>query len=466
MTIKRRIFVSNILMIVVPVLLLALFAFLMWLISIGRIGLYGGRDLSHRQILSAVKGIERKFSQWDGDAASLQSEIDVLNAELNKIHVAVSIIPNGAASHSEAIDNAVAQLIGAADEEGAPESVQISISMHDMNGFTLVIASDESDGGDEEPDGLFKPGITLLVAVIAIIMVTNAVLTGIMYRHIIEPLNTLVDGVHEIRDGNLLFRIAYTTQDEFAPICNDFNVMAERLYEMVRTRQKDEESRKELIAGISHDLRTPLTAIKAYVEGIEKGVASTPALKKKYIDTIKGKTEDLAHIIDQLFLFSKLDLEEFPLLIEPIRLDEMIGNLLDEIGEEYAKKGLVIAWSGTSEAVTIRADRQWLRNVVVNVAENSVQYKNKAMGHMRVSLRADDDVAVLRMEDDGPGVPPQTLRSLFDVFYRSDPARNAKGSGLGLAIAAKVMRKMGGRIWAENAGAAGGLAVVLSFPAV
>ena len=117
-----------------------------------------------------------------------------------------------------------------------------------------------------------------------------------------------------------------------------------RLFDMVNARQKDEENRKELIAGISHDLRTPLPSIKAYIEGSEKGVSSTPQAQQKYIDTIKNKVSDMEHIINQLFMFSKLDIGEFPLRLETVDIVEVIGNFINESASEYKEKGLFISF--------------------------------------------------------------------------------------------------------------------------
>lgn len=114
-------------------------------------------------------------------------------------------------------------------------------------------------------------------------------------RSITTPLDALVHGVRQIRDGNLEYRIEYDGKDEFAQVVDDFNEMAQRLQDMVNARQKDDENRRALIAGISHDLRTPLTSIKGYVEGLEKGVANSPQMRREYLDTIRQKTDDLEH---------------------------------------------------------------------------------------------------------------------------------------------------------------------------
>ena len=157
-----------------------------------------------------------------------------------------------------------------------------------------------------------------------------------------EPLDILTDGVRQIRDGNLDYRIDYVREDEFRPVCDDFNEMALRLKESVERVQKQERSRKELIAGISHDIRSPLTSIQAYVEGLIDGIARTPEKKQEYLHTIKNKAEDLEHIVSQLFLFSKMELGEYPERMCLMNLDETVTETVEGIREEYREKGLDI----------------------------------------------------------------------------------------------------------------------------
>ena len=311
---------------------------------------------------------------------------------------------------------------------------------------------------------LFNLGIIIFLSITAIILLTNRFLTRFVFKSIITPLDTLVYGVHQIRDGNLNYRIEYTEKDEFAGICSDFNEMAQRLLHSVNARQKDEANRKELIAGISHDLRTPLTSIKAYLEGIEKGVASTPETQKRYLETIKSKTNDLEHIVKQLFLFSKLDIGEFPFYLERVDIGKELSNMIAAVSEEYERKGLIITLTQNVQNIYVQVDIVQLRNAVINVLENSVKYKNKVQGKIEIACKAEDRYVSITLADNGPGVPNESVEKLFDVFYRSDPSRSnpSKGSGLGLAITAKILERLGGSIWAENV-PEGGLAIIMTL---
>ena len=305
--------------------------------------------------------------------------------------------------------------------------------------------------------------ILFIALFIIIVSLVNSYLTHRMTRRIVKPLEPLSEGVHQIHANNLAFRINYKEDDEFRPVCNAFNEMAAKLETSTAQKQKDEKSRRELIAGISHDLRTPLTSIKGCIEGIETGVASTSEMREKYLAIIKNKAADMERIIEQLFLFSKLDMDEFPLNLRPVNISPALSDMIDDSQAEYASRGLVVQLGAMPEGAVVCADVFMLRNVVINLLENSVKYKTKEQGAMEIQVQALQDSVLLRFTDDGPGVQADALAHLFNIFYRSDPSRSTAGSGLGLAISAKIIERMGGSIHAEQS-ASGGLAVIISLP--
>jgi len=310
---------------------------------------------------------------------------------------------------------------------------------------------------------------TLFVVVISAI---NNLLTLRLMNSIVRPLKALCEGGRQLHDLNLAYRINYRNNDEFRPACDAFDEMAAKLEASAAEHQKNEANRRELIAGISHDLRTPLTSIKGYLEGLEAGVASTPAMREKYFSTIKSKTSDLEHIIEQLFLFSKLDMDEFPLTLRRLPIVQAVRNIIEEIAGEYAMRGLDIHFTELPpdmaiEEIVVFADTLYLRSVIINILENSVTHKAKERGRMEISFgrtsNAAHDGVTLRFVDDGPGVAGHSLGKIFEAHYRADPSRNKKGSGLGLAIISKIIERSGGSCRAELP-EGGGLAIVISLP--
>jgi signal transduction histidine kinase len=284
-----------------------------------------------------------------------------------------------------------------------------------------------------------------------------------MTKRIVEPLEPLGEGVRQIQSNNLAYRIDYQGNDEFRPVCDAFNEMAEKLETSTAEKKKDEANRRELIAGISHDLRTPLTSIIGCIEGIETGVASTPQMQKQYHTYIKNEAANMKHIIEQLFLFSKLDMDEFPLILLRVDITTAIYEMLEDSLSDYEKRGLTIHLTKMPKDIFVSADVRLLRNVIVNILENSIKYKTKEQGQMEISAAVMEDHVLLRFADDGPGVEADMLPKLSEVFFRADPSRSTIGSGLGLAICAKIIQGMGGTIHAESP-PQGGLAIVIRLP--
>ena len=303
-------------------------------------------------------------------------------------------------------------------------------------------------------------GLTVLLS----ILFTNRFLIKFVFRHIQEPLDLLSHGVEEIGKGNLDYRIQYDGEDEFSGICRQFNNMAAHLQESVTESIRQEESRKELMAGISHDLRSPLTSILAYVEGLQEGVAKTPEKMAEYLNIIHDKTRQIQALVSQLFLYTKLDLAAYP--IHPVALDltGWLTRLAEGPGKDLAQRGLTVSLAEPLPQVTAWADPSELERVVLNCLDNSAKYKNKPEGQMTLTLTDLDESVRLTLADDGPGVAPGELSKLFTPFYRGDKARRdpTQGSGLGLAIAAKAIGRMGGRIWAA-AGDPTGLTICIEL---
>lgn len=474
MSIQRRLFVSNILMVVIPLVLCLVLAAGGAAVLYALVREHDDRTEGVRVLTAIMARVDELAQDYTatGDEAALLAGVQALNAELDD-DASVVVYQNGEVQ---------------GNRRGQPDAASRRAATMDGGGLVVVdehaaYAADAGDyrlvlsGGDALDGESFFGGRTMelnrhriaalallaMTSFVGIILATNLILTRRMYKSIMDPLETLVDGVHEIGGGNLAFRIDYTAKDEFGAVCEDFNEMARQLQAMVDARLRDSESRKELVAGISHDLRTPLTSIKAYVEGLETGVAATPALKQKYLATIRQKAEDLEHIVSQLFLFSKLDLGEFPLDMEPLDIEKELAAYFAEAAPEYAAKGLVVTFEGSVDGARVAADAVQLRNVLTNILENSLRYGHRAEKQVRASLSLEDESVQVALADNGPGVPPEALPRLFEVFYRADASRSSDGSGLGLAIAAKIVEGFGGSIRAENRPQSG-LAIIISLP--
>ena len=364
-------------------------------------------------------------------------------------------------------------VVGVSDAEeafarGNFERIEDDLALYhsDLGDYIIIISDAQRDA---IADMLIVPNHIwpmLLFCLLIVIVLANIMIAKYMSRRITNSINTLASGVNEISSGNLTHRIDYKGGDEFDGVCCDFNEMASRLSDMVEQRQADEKSRRELIAGISHDLRTPLTSVKAYIEGLRAGIATTPEMQEKYLDTIQRRTEDIEYIIKQLFMFSQIDIGEFPLHLEVVDIGSELAEMVAGFADEYKEMGLAVSLVENISGESVSIDTVQFKNIVQNILGNSVKYCNRDDAWAKVLCqKADNDNVSITIKDNGPGVTDEMLTKMFEVFYRGDEARNnlRKGSGLGLAITSKIIERFNGRIRAENV-TDGGLAVIITLP--
>jgi len=309
--------------------------------------------------------------------------------------------------------------------------------------------------------------VVVILFFCAIAFATNRLLTKFVFKKIIASLEILADGVQQISDGNLEHRIDFTEQNEFKPICEAFNHMADKLKVADEVVQKNEQNRKELFSGISHDLRSPLTSIKAFAEGLLDGVATTPEAQQEYLRVIVQKSAEINSMVSQLFLYSKMDMGSYPTNPELLDIGKEIDEFISVSQEEYKAKGLTIKLVGKTSKTNIYADPIQLRSIIANILDNSAKYKSKDMATSKITCLAEDDFVRILFEDNGTGVKEGDLPKLFDAFYRADPSRNnpQQGSGLGLAIVLKALERMNGTASAENV-KSGGLRITIKIPIV
>lgn len=295
-------------------------------------------------------------------------------------------------------------------------------------------------------------GIVCVIAVI-IITITNAILSSKVSKSLIVPLELLSYGAEQIKEGNLDFDMTYESDDEFAKVCSEFDEMRIRLKDSIEKQLKYEENRKELIVGISHDIRTPLTAIKGYVQGLRDGVAKTPEKQKKYLDTIYAKTNDINSLVESLFIFSKLDTGSFPFNFQKIHISNYVENFYNSVREEFLGKGIEISFQNNCDYNNIvKLDCKEMNRVFLNILENSVKYKKDDLGLVTIKLYERENRVVIEIADNGKGVSDDELSNLFLSFYRGDSSRTnpSEGSGLGLSISKHIVEAHDGEIMAEN----------------
>ena len=288
---------------------------------------------------------------------------------------------------------------------------------------------------------------------IGVLIIANLLLFRWITRSFIKPLNQLRSSAEHIKDGNLSFELQLNSNDEVGQLSEAFESMRNQLQLSYALRQQDEVNRKELISNISHDLRTPITNIKGYIEGIRDGVANTPDKMESYVNIIHSKAVSMDKLVDELFLYSKLDLNQEPFLFKTVDLADFLEDSIEELRYDLEDKGVALEWNNQVSGPAIAAvDPEKLKRTVVNVVDNALKYMENEHKRFEITLQADEKWITMTFKDNGKGIPEEALPYIFERFYRAEQSRNSStgGSGLGLAIARQIIDEHGGFIWAES----------------
>ena len=293
---------------------------------------------------------------------------------------------------------------------------------------------------------------TVFVIVLILILTALGLCTW-TYRGVMTPLNQLKEATKNIKEGNLDFTIEKTGVDEIGDLCDDFEEMRKRLKESAEEKVAFDKENKELISNISHDLKTPITAVKGYVEGIMDGVADTPEKMDRYIRTIYNKANEMDRLINELAFYSKIDTNRIPYTFNKIHISDYFEDCVDELSVELESSGVSLTYFNyLEEDAVVIADAEQLKRVINNIVSNSLKYMDKPKGVINIRLRDVGDFIQIEIEDNGKGIAQKDLANIFERFYRTDASRNSSkgGSGIGLSIVKKIMEDHGGQVWATS----------------
>ncbi len=293
-----------------------------------------------------------------------------------------------------------------------------------------------------------------MILTATIILVFTALSVGLwIYRSIAVPLVKLKKATKNIKEGNLDFVLEVEGNDEFSQLCQDFEEMRKRLKETTEEKILMDKENKELISNISHDLKTPITAVKGYVEGIMDGVADTPEKMDRYVRTIYNKTNEMDHLINELTFYSKIDTNRIPYTFSKLNVEDYFSDCAEELGLEMETRGIELVYANYVEkGVQVIADGEQIRRVIHNIVSNAIKYMEKPRGIIQLRVKDVGDFIQVEIEDNGKGIAAKDLPYIFDRFYRTDVSRNSSkgGSGIGLSIVKKIMEDHGGKVWATS----------------
>ena len=292
-----------------------------------------------------------------------------------------------------------------------------------------------------------------IICVVGILFLTALMLIVWIYSSMITPIKRLRVAAENIKEGNLDFALDTTGDDEIGELCVAFEQMRQRLKDNAEEKLSNEKENRALISNIAHDLKTPITAVKGYSEGIMDGVANTPEKLDKYIRTIYNKANEMDTLINELTLYSKIDTNRIPYDFAKLNVAEYFKDCVEEIGLDLEAKGIALSYYNYATVDTqIIADPEQLRRVINNIIGNSVKYMDKIEKFINIRIKDVGDFIQVEIEDNGRGIAQKDLPYIFDRFYRTDASRNSAtgGSGIGLSIVKKIIEDHGGKIWATS----------------
>ena len=462
MNIKRRLIYSNTITIVIPIVITIIAAFLFIFVS-SRIF---NKDVNYDRFIKFI-AIKAELSDTNS-SISKQNSKDLedpkfqqyLYEKLSNINGDLIILKNNTVIFTSKDLNKIdieKCLLGARTKSGK-KSVEIN-----TKNYIVEVASikfkDEALGNAIilapifDYSGTFEKFIIFILVIFVITFIAiNIFMSYLLSKRIRKPLSLLKTAVGDISKGDLSLGIIEVGDQEIVDLCADFEKMRIQLKDSNSLKKKYDDNRKMLVSSISHDLKTPITSIKGYVKGILDGVANNPEKIERYLKTVYSKADQMDVMINDLLLYSKLDLSQLPFNFEKTDIVDYFNYCINDSVIELEKSNIKICLKNDlQKSKFVMIDRERFMRVVLNIIDNARKYMDKEQGEITIILRETNSSIIIEIRDNGCGIDANDTNKIFDRFYRADAARSeANGSGLGLAIAKQIVEGHKGKIWAVS----------------
>ncbi len=462
MNIKKRLILSNTITIVIPIGITIIAAFLFVFVSTKMFNKGVSYDnfkkiIAIKTELSDTKSViwkqnfqdiedprfqkylHQKLANINGELIIIKSDVVIFTSkDINKIDIEKCLLESESKAEKKIVE---------IDSKAYMVEVATIRFKDDVLGHAILLTPTF-----EYSDILEKFIIFILAIFIMTFIAVNIVMSYLLSKRIIKPLSLLKTAVGEISKGDLSIEITEDGDEEIVDLCADFEKMRIQLKDSIILKQKYDDNRTMLVSSISHDLKTPITSIKGYVKGILDGVANTPEKTERYLKTVYSKAEQMDVMINDLLLYSKLDLSQLPFNFEKTDIIDYFNYCIHESSIDLEKSNIKICLKNhLKTAKFVKVDRERFMRVVLNIIDNSRKYMNKEQGEITIMLRETNSSIIIEIRDNGCGIDDRDANKIFDRFYRADFARSeANGSGLGLAIAKQIVEGHKGKIWAVS----------------
>ena len=491
MTIKQKIRISNILMVLIPVIVTVFALAVCMMTSLGSYwysletmykdenGIQSAQSLIYTYQKELWEINWREACNAAGEPILLNDTMYHLEKKLSRMGYYILVNKNGNQLYSNISDEdlkAAEEISGVALESAkvvsiSSENISVIKNTFTHEGKTFSIIAINNGRGNQETGSYLQNYILKYMVIISDVffimtVVINGILSQWVSRSVLIPLKKLKYGTREITKGNLDTNLDYHKPDEFGEVCHDFEEMRGYLKQSVEQRLEYETRRKEIISGVSHDLRTPLTSIRGYLDGLMEGIADTPEKRDRYFNVLKIRTGDLERLVDSLSEYNRLESGQVKYHMEYGDFKQFIKHYLYSYREDRIRNQVAVTFECEESTCLISFDEDEMKRVFDNLFSNTVRYREQSESEVLIRLNRTSDETWLQVtfRDNGPGVPEESLKSIFETFYRVDDARSeaGKGSGIGLAVVKEIITAHGGTVHAENHG---GLSIIIRLPA-
>jgi signal transduction histidine kinase len=474
MNIKKRLILSNTITIIIPFTITIIAAFLFIFVSSRIFNENISYDDFKKFTFIKTELSDTSSTLWKENSGDIEDPEfqQYLNQKLSNINGDLIILKNNtvifASKDVNKID--IEKCLIESKNKGQKKSIEVDAVAYMVEVVPLRF-KDETSGNAIllAPifiySGILEKFVIFVVAVFFITFIgVNIFMSYLLSKRIIKPLSLLKTAVGDISKGDLNIELVEVGDQEIKDLCADFEKMRIELKDSIHLKKKYDDNRTMLVSSISHDLKTPITSIKGYVKGILDGVASTPEKTERYLKTVYSKAEQMDVMINDLLLYSKLDLSQLPFNFEKTDIVDYFNYCIHENTLELEKSNIKICLKNQlKESKYLKVDRERLMRVIQNIIDNSRKYMDKKQGEITVILRETNSSIIIEVRDNGSGIHKSDVNKIFDRFYRADAARSeAKGSGLGLAIAKQIVEGHKGTIWAISHGSEG-TSILISF---
>ena len=475
MKLKTRLTIAFLTVIILPVLLAAMMVSLMCRYQIGVVeknyGITGTTISDFTNSMQVLARVTEKpyqeLKKMSAESSSMEdaTKLDQFNKKLENKNAYLLVRKNETIVYTgtdeEHVKAVIEQLPGYEDSDttskngiylgGDAEALvkQIDFRYDDGAKGSAFIVSDVSNVIPEVGQLFWK----VMIGIVLILILTSAIMIVWIYSAVMGPIGKMQTAAQNIKEGNLDFELEPKTDDELGKLCQSLEEMRKRLKDSAEEKLKYDKESKELISNISHDLKTPVTTIKGYAEGIIDGVADTPEKIDKYVRTIYNKATEMNTLINELTLYSKIDTNKIPYNFNIISVNAYFDDCADDLSVELAAQNVEFGYFNYVERdIRVIADPEQIKRVIHNIVNNSLKYMDKPKGMINLRVKDVGDFIQVELEDNGKGIAAKDLPNIFDRFYRTDASRNSStgGSGIGLSVVKKIIEEHGGKIWATS----------------